>query len=123
MLIHAKKAAVRRKAKRKSQRAVNGIRRAHRAMIAVTLVSQAAANHLAAVILHLHQVKIIKRKMFGDFFVLSKDYASKSTKDSSKTHRKRIEIIGKNPTIFMKNIEKTSKMSKNTITNTFGKSH
>lgn len=56
MLMLAKKAAVQRKAKRKNQKAENGIRRAHRAMKVVNLAIQAAANRLAALIHHLHQV-------------------------------------------------------------------
>lgn len=56
MQMLAKKVAVRRKAKRKSPRTEDDIRRAHRAMIVAIQVIQAAVNRLAAAIRHRHQV-------------------------------------------------------------------
>lgn len=62
----AKKVVAQRKAKRKSQRTVNGIRLAHRVATAVNQVIQAVLNH-QVVVNHRHrQVNYIKSILFTE---------------------------------------------------------
>lgn len=95
MLIIVKKAVAQKRAKRRNQKIVNGIHRAHRAATLVNQVIQAVQNLRAAVNRHLHQVNFA-RNFSSPIVYLSRDLMYSQLHTHPSTHHPCVMFNGFN---------------------------